>query len=167
MKACIKAGLIKEEDDKSLFFALEPEAASYYCLKNKSIDQNLMKEGDYYIVCDLGGGTGDIVTHLIGANKNVNEICAPNGGKFGSNEINKLIFEEIIFKIFECKDFNTYHSKYMEINRNCEDEEVLYDDWYELERKIMDFKEGTNLQTLSENEYYPINFSLFKDIFKP
>ena len=165
MKACIKAGLIKEEDDKSLFFALEPEAASYYCLKNKSIDQNLMKEGDYYIVCDLGGGTGDIVTHLIGANKNVNEICAPNGGKFGSNEINKLIFEEIIFKIFECKDFNTYHSKYMEINRNCEDEEVLYDDWYELERKIMDFKEGTNLQTLSENEYYPINFSLFKDIF--
>ena len=53
----------------------------------------------------------------------------------------------------------------MEINRNCEDEEVLYDDWYELERKIMDFKEGTNLQTLSGNEYYPINFSLFKDIF--
>ena len=28
MEACIKAGLIKEEDDKSLFFALEPEAAS-------------------------------------------------------------------------------------------------------------------------------------------
>ena len=165
MKACIKAGLVKEEDDKSLFFALEPEAASYYCLNNKSIDQNLMKEGDYYIVCDLGGGTGDIVTHLIGANKNVNEICAPNGGKFGSNEINKLIFEEIIFKIFECKDFNTYYSKFKEINRNCEDEEVLYDDWYELERNVMDFKEGTNLQTISENEYYPINFSLFKDIF--
>ena len=166
MKACIKAGLVKEEDDKSLFFALEPEAASYYCLNNKSIDQNLMKEGDYYIVCDLGGGTGDIVTHLIGANKNVNEICAPNGGKFGSNEINKLIFDEIIFKIFECKDFNTYFSKFKEINRISEDEEVLYDDWYELERNVMNFKEGTNLQTISENEYYPINFSLFKDIFK-
>ena len=35
----------------------------------------------------------------------------------------------------------------------------------ELERKVMDFKEGTNIQTISENEYYPINFSLFKDIF--
>ena len=49
-----------------------------------------MKEGDYYIVCDFGGGTGDIVTHLIGTNKNVNEICASNGWKFGSNEINLL-----------------------------------------------------------------------------
>jgi len=53
----------------------------------------------------------------------------------------------------------------MENNRNCENEETLYDDWYELERKVMDFKEGTNIQTISENEYYPINFSLFKDIF--
>ena len=163
MEACINAGLIKEEDDKSLFFALEPEAASYYCLKNKSIDQNLMKEGDYYIVCDLGGGTGDIVTHLIGANKNVNEICAPNGGKFGSNEINKYLFEEVIFKIFDCKDFNTYNNKYKEIHSK--EEETLYDDWDELERKIMDFKEGTNIQVVDDNEFYPINFSLFKDIF--
>jgi hypothetical protein len=71
MEASIKAGLIKEEDDKSLFFALEPEAASYYCLNNKSLDKNLIKQGNYYIICDLGGGTGDIVTHLIGVNKNM------------------------------------------------------------------------------------------------
>ena len=165
MEACINAGLLKEEDDKSLFFALEPEAASYYCLNNKSIDKNLIKEGEYYIICDLGGGTGDIVTHLIKANKNVNEICAPNGGKFGSNEINKLFYEEVIFKIFECKDFNTYYKKYKEINNKIDDEEALYDDWYELERKVMDFKEGTNIQAVIDNEYYPINFDLFKDIF--
>ena len=166
MEACINAGLIREEDDKSLFFALEPEAASYYCLNNKSIEQNSMKEGDYYIICDLGGGTGDIVTHLIGANKNVNEICSPNGGKFGSNEINKLFFKEVIFNLFDCKDFNTYYNKYKKINNNIEEEETLYDDWDELERKIMDFKEGTNIQAVSENEYYPINFSLFKELFK-
>ena len=166
MEASINAGLIKEEDDKSLFFALEPEAASYYCLNNKSIDQNSMKEGDYYIVCDLGGGTGDIVTHLIGANKNVNEICAPNGGKFGSNEINKYLFDDVIFKIFDCKDFNTYYNKYKKIHSSIEEEEALYDDWDELERKIMDFKEGTNIQVVNDNEFYPINFSLFKDIFK-
>ena len=152
MEACINAGLIKEEDDKSLFFALEPEAASYYCLKNKSIDQNLMKEGNYYIVCDLGGGTGDIVTHLIGVNKNVNEICPPNGGKFGSNEINKIFFEELVFKIFECKDYNTFYKKYKEINNNVEDEGTLFNDWYELERKVMDFKEGTNLKNVRENK---------------
>ena len=165
MEACINAGLIKEEDDKSLFFALEPEAASYYCLKNKSIDQNLMKEGNYYIVCDLGGGTGDIVTHLIGVNKNVNEICPPNGGKFGSNEINKIFFEDIVFKIFDCKDYNTFYKKYKEINNNVEDEGTLFNDWYELEREVMDFKEGTNLKNIRENDYYPINFGLFQDIF--
>ena len=37
LKACIGAGLIKEENDKSLFFALEPEAASFYCLEEKSL----------------------------------------------------------------------------------------------------------------------------------
>ena len=165
MEASINAGLIKEEDDKSLFFALEPEAASYYCLNDRSIDQNLMKEGDYYIICDLGGGTGDIVTHLIGANKNVNEICTPNGGNFGSNEINKYLFEEIIFKIFDCRDFNCYYDKYKKINNNISDQETLFDDWEELERKIMDFKEGTNIQAVKENEYYPINCLLFKDLF--
>ena len=165
MEACIKAGLIKEEDDKSLFFALEPEAASYYCLNNKSLDKNLIKQGNYYIICDLGGGTGDIVTHLIGVNKNMSEICPPNGGKFGSNEINKLFFEDIVFKIFDCKDFNTYYKKYKEFNEKVEDEGILYNDWNELEREVTDFKEGTNIQTVNENEYYPINFGLFQDIF--
>ena len=165
MEACINAGLIKEDDDKSLFFALEPEAASYYCLKDKSIDQTLMKEGDYYIVCDLGGGTGDIVTHLIGVNKNVNEISPPNGGKFGSNEINKLFFENIISKIFDCKDYNSFYNRYIKLNEKVEEDGILYNDWHELEREVMDFKEGTNLVSINENEYYPINFNLFKDIF--
>jgi len=166
MEACINAGLIGEDDDKSLFFALEPEAASYYCLNNKSIDQNLMKVGDYYIICDLGGGTGDIVTHLIGVNKNLNEICPPNGGKLGSNEINKIFFEDIVYKIFDCKDFNTYYKKYMELNKNVEDEGILYNDWNELEREVMNFKESTNIKNVNENEIYPINFSIFQDIYK-
>ena len=61
MESCIGAGLINENTDKSLFFALEPEAASLYCSINKEIDRNYFKTGEYYIVCDLGGGTGDIV----------------------------------------------------------------------------------------------------------
>ena len=163
MDACIKAGLIKEEDDKSLFFALEPEAASYYCIKNNSLDPNLMKEGDCYIICDLGGGTGDIVTHLIKLNKSLTELCPPNGGKFGSNEINRLFLEEIVYKIFNCKDFNTFYNKYKEINEDGEDEGVLFNEWAELERRIKDFKEGADLKKIKE--YYPINFNLLTDIF--
>ena len=57
MDACIGAGLVNQNIDKSLFFALEPEAASLYCSINKEIDRNYFKKGEYYIVCDLGGGT--------------------------------------------------------------------------------------------------------------
>ena len=181
MEACINAGLIKEEDDKSIFFALEPEAASCYCLQNKSIDQSLMKQGDCYIICDLGGGTGDIVTHLIGVNKNFNEISLPSGGQLGSNEINKLFLEEIVFKIFDCKDFNNYYQKYKEIHENNEDldkeenededeenekiEGILFNQWAEFERAINDFKEFTDTKKVKNLESYPINFYLFKDIF--
>ena len=74
MESCIGAGLINDNTDKSLFFALEPEAASLYCSINKEIDREYFKEGEYYIVCDLGGGTGDIVAHLVGSNNKLNEI---------------------------------------------------------------------------------------------
>ena len=141
-----------------------------------------MKQGDCYIICDLGGGTGDIVTHLIGVNKNFNEISLPSGGQLGSNEINKLFLEEIVFKIFDCKDFNNYYQKYKEIHENNEDldkeenededeenekiEGILFNQWAEFEREINDFKEFTDTKKVKNLESYPINFYLFKDIFK-
>ena len=61
-----------------------------------------IKVGEYYIVCDLGGGTGDIVAHLVGSNNSLNEISPSCGGNFGSNEIDKYIFKEFnnILKLF-------------------------------------------------------------------
>ena len=112
MESCIGAGLITSNTDKSIFFALEPEAASLYCSINKEIDQDYFRKGEYYIICDLGGGTGDIVAHLVGSNNNLNEIHPSCGGNFGSNEIDKNIFNEIIYKLFKCKDFNTFYNKY-------------------------------------------------------
>ena len=95
MESCIAAGLVNFNTDKSLFFALEPEAASLYCSTNKEIDRNYFKKGEYYIICDLGGGTGDIVAHLVGSNNSLNEISPSCGGNFGSNEIDKYIFKDI------------------------------------------------------------------------
>jgi len=165
MEACIKAGLITEDADKSLFFALEPEAASCYCSKNKSIDQNYLKQGNCYIICDLGGGTGDIVTHLIGENCNLNEISPASGGKYGSDEIDKNFFEDIVYTIFDCKDFNSYYEKYKQLNQNGEDEKALFIEWCELEREIKDLKEGIDNEKIKNNEVYPIRFSIFQDIF--
>ena len=118
MESCIGAGLINQNTDKSLFFALEPEAASLYCSINKEIDKQYFQNGNYYIICDLGGGTGDIVAHLVGSNNNLNEISPSCGGNFGSNEIDKFIFKDIILKLFGCQDFNTFYLKYKKNNGN-------------------------------------------------
>ena len=172
MESCIGAGLVNENTDKSLFFALEPEAASLYCSINKEVDQNYFKTGEYYIVCDLGGGTGDIVAHLVGSNNNLNEISPSCGGNFGSNEIDKKIYKDIISKLFGCQDFNTFYLKYKEKNGNNNDgneddnKGELFKDWLEIEREIKDFKEGATNDIIEKNEKYTINFSLFQDIFE-
>ena len=156
LEASIKAGLINENEDKSLFFALEPEAASLYCSINKDIKKEYFNIGEYYIVCDLGGGTGDIVAHLVGSNNNLNEIHPSCGGNFGSNEIDKLICEEILFQLFQCKDFNTYYRKYKIKNKteDINDNEMafLFEDWSELERKIKDFKEYVTMEKIEKKK---------------
>ena len=78
MESCIGAGLVNDNTDKSLFFALEPEAASLYCSINKEIDRKFFNKDECYIVCDLGGGTGDIVAHLVWSNNNLNEMLIKN-----------------------------------------------------------------------------------------
>ena len=164
MNSCVNAGLIGKYDDKSLFFALEPEAASLYCSRNEDINQDYLKKGKYYIICDLGGGTGDIVTHMVGDNKSLKEIYSSCGGNYGSNEIDKKIFEDIINSIFGYKTFEQLLDKYktMEVN---EDKEVIFDSWCELERQIKDFKEGTNIEKVNSGEKFPVNCSLFQDFF--
>ncbi len=169
MNACIKANIVNKNTDKSLFFALEPEAASIYCSRNKEIDQNYFKKGKFYIICDLGGGTGDIVTHLVGENQNLEEIEAAQGGNYGSNEINKKIFKDIIFKIFGYDNFNDFYSDYKmkkeQLKSLEESQGILYGAWAQLEQQINSFKEDTNLENVLENDSYPINLSIFKEIY--
>lgn len=38
----------------------------YYSV-GKENDRKYFEKGSYYIVCDLGGGTGDIIVHLVGS----------------------------------------------------------------------------------------------------
>ena len=73
-------------------------------------------------------------------------------------------------KLFLCKDFNTFYKKYNEKNNKNKGNEnfekaELFDDWCELERKIKDFKEGATIAKIENNIRYPINCSLFQEIF--
>ena len=89
-------------------------------------------------------------------------IC---GGDYGSNQIDKKIFEDLIYNIFGYSSFNQLQKKIKALNIN-EDEEVIFDSWCELERQIKDFKEGVNQEKVNKNEIFPINFSIFQDFFE-
>ena len=102
-KACMveaakMAKLIKERDDLSNFFALEPEAAACYFAKSGNAQNSVLENP--YIICDLGGGTADITTHVRKLDKNgnhiISEIYPPTGGDYGSREINKYIINTLI-----------------------------------------------------------------------
>ena len=67
INASQEAGLIREDDNFSNFFALEPEAASIYfahdCSHKKKKELNIEdKKETSFILCDYGSGTVDIVT---------------------------------------------------------------------------------------------------------
>ena len=47
----------------------------------------------YYIICDLGEGKGDIIAHLVGCNDYLEEIIQSDGGIYGSDEIDRKLFE--------------------------------------------------------------------------
>ena len=93
------AGIANKNSTIGKFFALEPEAAVYYVTKKK---KNSI--GGKYTICDLGGGTGDFVVHEL-TGEGCKELVKANGGEFGSKELNKYFFENVIGKIFEISNF--------------------------------------------------------------
>ncbi|RUP49896.1 hypothetical protein BC936DRAFT_141056 [Jimgerdemannia flammicorona] len=94
-EAAVAAELEKEEGQ--LMFALEPEAASLWCLASGGIS---LKEKDVYMVVDCGGGTVDIAIHEVERaderHPRVKEIAPASGGAWGSTSIDRCVF-----KLFE------------------------------------------------------------------
>ena len=90
------------------------------------------------------GGTGDIVTHKVRYNNNLEELISANGGNYGSNVIDKKIFSDIFYKIFGYKDYNSLCEKNIDFIIN-ENNKVIFEGLCELERLIKDYKEGANL----------------------
>ena len=154
--AAEEAGMIREDDDISNFFALEPEAASIYYQKSPQANQELKDSEVPFIVCDFGGGTVDIVTQRkIKTNSGLHfiEEYPPIGGNYGCNKINEYFMERIIKELFGEKCFNEAK---INICRN------RYNDWFEFENKIEEFK-----KKFTRKDLIGKNFSIDCDIFEP
>jgi molecular chaperone DnaK (HSP70) len=109
INAAQEAGMIREDDDISNFFALEPEAASIYYQNSPQANQEIKDSEDPFIVCDFGGGTVDIVTQRkIRTNSGFQfiEEYPPIGGNYGCNIINENFMERIIKELFGEECFN-------------------------------------------------------------
>ena len=94
------------------------------------------------------------------------EIEPSCGGNYGSNEIDKKIFDNIIYKLFCHKDFPTILEKYRELDLEEKDESVLFESWCHLENDIKDFKEGINSEKIKVKGKYPIRCDVFEDFFE-
>jgi len=165
MKAAEKAGIVNE-NNKTLFFALEPEAASYYCLKEKDllINEDIFKKP--YIICDLGGGTADIVCHERKIEDGIEKIiekCPPKGGPYGSDEINKEFEEKVLKLLFGEEIFETIKKKFEESLKGNNSDKNLKEisrKYIKLIEDINLFKEGLT-NNLDEDESMSIDCSIF------
>ena len=160
IKASEKAGLLDQNTGVLNFFALEPEAASIYCSQNDNIDSDCFKPGKTYIICDLGGGTGDIVTHCRNQDGNIIEKYHPIGGNYGSDEIDKEMYQRVFYELFGFKDYNSLKQKNNEIGENSWEEDELYKEWENLREEIQNKKKITED---SRDKYFFLNCQLFKD----
>ena len=140
IKASIKAGLIDENSDKSLFLALEPEVAGIYYYMSSLAESNYniinIDQGKPYIICDIGAGTVDICTHRK-LNNNINtpeliEEYPPIGGDYGGNKINEefmkrfimeIFGEEKVKKMYENEDWDKFEKEIEELKKSCYDNE--------------------------------------------
>ena len=164
MKAAEKSGIVSEKN-RHLFFALEPEAASYYCAKELPVEEDSFLYP--YIVCDLGAGTGDIVCHERIINDGVEKIIekdVPKGGSYGSDEINKKFEEQVLKVIFGNDLFDELNKKFQESLKDNKTFKRLPSQYVKLQNEINLFKES--LDDNYNGESYEIDCSLFYKIKK-
>ncbi|UWM47655.1 Hsp70 family protein [Streptomyces carpaticus] len=102
----IKAGFPAE--DGRLVLALEPEAAAHYALVSGvnvvggeyPDGGGLVEPGCRFIVVDCGGGTVDLTAYENDEDGRLIEIGLPNGGPYGSEEINRAFRDEHLLDRF-------------------------------------------------------------------
>ena len=160
INAAQEAGLIRDDDDPSNFFALEPEAASlYYHHSPHALKEVNFDSGEPFIIFDLGSGTADIVTQrkkIVNRENKFEEVYPPIGGGYGCNTINEKIVNKVMKVLFGEECFNK--TKEEESKNN-------YEDWFEFENKIEQFKKSFNSKEQLK-ESYRIDCKIFKEYCK-
>ncbi|XP_045205238.2 heat shock 70 kDa protein 12A-like isoform X2 [Mercenaria mercenaria] len=143
-EAAQKAGIRKE----SLIIALEPEAASLFCMhlpvdkmcvegnvSQSSAKVSPFQKGTKYMVVDVGGGTVDITIHQVVDKDKLKEIDYASGGAWGGTMVDAA-FQEFLIKLIG-------KHVYEKFEIDCKEDLVhLYREFETKKRNIILGKEG-------------------------
>ncbi|KAL5021285.1 hypothetical protein ScPMuIL_000440 [Solemya velum] len=132
-EAAIQAGI----EGKRLRLALEPEAASVYCVTSGVLVRDV---GTIYMVVDIGGGTADITVHRIENGGRLAEVYRASGGAWGGMAVD-FEFEKQMRKIIGTdvlRDFSDEHKlDYIHMMRS-----------FELAKRSVDASKQKDVQVL-------------------
>lgn len=159
MLAAEKADILNDAH-RNLFFALEPESASYYCLKENPVDNDIIN--DPYIICDLGAGTGDIICHQRVINDKIETIIektTPKGGPFGSDQIDKQFEKKVLCSLFGSDAMSLIQEHFKKSLNNKKEMKRFSSRYINLKRNINEFKESLNENCIDQS--CEINCSIF------
>ncbi|KAF5013318.1 hypothetical protein FDECE_668 [Fusarium decemcellulare] len=106
LKAAVSAGL-----PENIQLVTEPEAAALATLRGKAED-NALREGDVFVVCDAGGGTVDLISYKVNKLKplEIEECAIGDGGLCGSLFLN-VAFEKYIKTLVGEGQYNRLRDK--------------------------------------------------------
>ncbi|RUS35332.1 hypothetical protein BC938DRAFT_472428 [Jimgerdemannia flammicorona] len=127
-EAAETAGLVNVGGNR-VQLALEPEAASLWCLRNGELN---LEHGDRYVVLDCGGGTIDVTVHekIAGmAGDSLKEMALAKGGDWGSTTIDRRILR-MLKDIFGNRRYNAMTEDlhgYMNLQRDIESAKIAFD----------------------------------------
>jgi molecular chaperone DnaK (HSP70) len=129
--AAIRAGLVADRDDadRRLLFALEPEAAALHCERQDGRTAgSLLVAGTKFMVVDAGGGTVDLTVHEK-TDHGLREVVPGSAGKCGSTYLDGAFtkfLEEVLGVEFVVRLVNEESAEFLELLRHWEREKCQY-----------------------------------------
>lgn len=165
-EAAEMAGIKRE----SLIIALEPEAASLFCM-HLPVDKMLMEgatksqqispfsKGTRYMVVDVGGGTVDITIHEVVEDGKLKELNYASGGAWGGTCVDKA-FENFLRKLVDNEKTHVYEKFQNEAKEDWVD---LYRE-FEIKKRSIKSK-GAKDERAKETIKVPVKLSeIFEDV---
>ncbi|KAH3833374.1 heat shock 70 kDa protein 12A-like [Dreissena polymorpha] len=127
-EAALQAGI----QNDSLSIALEPEAASLFCMHvpvEKEAKFTPFAVGQKYMVVDIGGGTVDITVHEV-VSKGLRELFSASGGAWGGTRVDAA-FDDFLSTVFGKDVFE-------EFKKNCVEDLVEIRRQFETKKRNID-----------------------------